>query len=114
MNDWFEAYLTSWGTLDVDQVASWFTDDAVYFDMTIGHGAHGISQVRKFAAASFKNVPDARFEFVRGHADDTGYSIEWIMQPMNVPGVSVGRLRDGKICENRDYWNGAAYKVPNT
>ena len=23
-------------------------------------------------------------------------------------------FRDGKICENRDYWNGAAFKVPNT
>ena len=34
--------------------------------------------------------------------------------PIDVPGVSVGRLRDGKICSNRDYWNGAAYKVPNT
>ena len=114
MSDWIEPYLASWETLDVEQVALWFTDDAFYADMTIGHSATGISQLRKFVAASFRNVPDARFEFVRGHADDTHYAIEWIMHPMNVPGVSVGSLRDGKICENRDYWNGAAYKVPNT
>ena len=114
MSEWFESYLAAWETLDVEQVVQFFTDDVSYTDMTIGHGAEGKDQVRKFVRASFKNIPDVRFEFVRGHADDTGYSIEWIMQPMNVPGVSVGRLRDGKICENRDYWNGAAYTVPNT
>jgi limonene-1,2-epoxide hydrolase len=26
-----------------------------------------------------------------------------------VPGVSVGRVRDGRIVENRDYWNLADY-----
>ena len=114
MGAWFEEYLASWATLDVEQVARWFDDDCTYRDMTINHGAQGIDQLRKFVKASFRNVPDARFEFVRGHADDDGYSIEWIMHPMNVPGVSVGRLRDGKITENRDYWNGAAYAIPNT
>jgi len=114
MNDWFEDYLASWGTLDVEQVVRWFTDDITYHDMTINHGAEGIEQMRKFVKGSFRNMPEARFEFVRGHGDDKGYSIEWIMHPIDVPGVSVGRLRDGKICSNRDYWNGAAYKVPNT
>lgn len=36
------------------------------------------------------------------------------MQPMNVQGVSIGKLRDGKISEQRDYWNGAAFAMPNT
>lgn len=38
---------------------------------------------------------------------------EWVMHPMNVRGVAVGQLRDGKITVNRDYWNGAKYAIPN-
>jgi ketosteroid isomerase-like protein len=26
-----------------------------------------------------------------------------------LPGVSVGRVRDGRIAENRDYWNRAGH-----
>ena len=70
--------------------------------------------MRKFAELSFNNVPEARMQFVSGYDDGAHYAIEWIMQPMGVPGVSVGELRDGKICNNRDYWNGALFKVPNT
>lgn len=111
---WYEEYLAAWDALDVEGVLSWVTDDAEYEDTTIGEKAVGRDSVRKFVEASFKNVPEARFEFVSGHDDGERYAIEWIMQPMGVRGASVGRLRDGKISCNRDYWNGALFKVPNT
>lgn len=114
MSNFFSDYLAAWDTLDVDTVMAFFTDDIAYEDTTIGHGASGEKAMRRFVRASFENVPDARFEYVRHHSTGTDYAIEWIMQPMNVRGVSVGKLRDGKISENRDYWNGAAYIVPNT
>jgi ketosteroid isomerase-like protein len=114
MSTWYEEYLASWDEVDVDAVMAWFTDDVVYRDMTIGHGAKGAAQMRKFVEASFQNVPEARFEFVRGKELDDGYAIEWIMHPMGVAGASIGKRRDGKICENRDYWNGAEVKIPNT
>jgi ketosteroid isomerase-like protein len=114
MGNFFRDYLAAWDTLDVDTVMAFFTDDIEYRDTTIGHGASGTEAMRQFVAASFKNVPDARFEYVRHHSTGDDYAIEWIMQPMGVVGVSVGSLRDGKIAANRDYWNGAAYKVPNT
>ncbi len=111
---WYKRYLDTWGTPDVDAVLTFFTDDAFYEDTTIKHSATGKEQVRRFVQASFDNVPDARFELVRGFDDGESYTIEWVMHPMAVRGVSVGRLRDGKICENRDYWNGALFTVPNT
>jgi SnoaL-like domain len=114
MTAWYEGYPTSWDTLDVHKVLEWFTDDCVYEDTTIGHGAECIGQLRKFVKASFRNVPDARFEYVRGTDNGEGYAIEWIMQPMGIRGASVGQLRDGKISVNREYWNGTAYQVPNT
>lgn len=114
MTTWYEQYLQSWDALDVDRVLEWVTEDAYYEDTTIGHSAKGTKQIRRFVEASFENVPEARFEFVAGVDDGHAYAIQWIMQPMGVPGVSFGKLRDGKICENRDYWNGALFDVPNT
>jgi ketosteroid isomerase-like protein len=114
VSDFFEDYLDSWATLDIEKVMAFFHEDIVYEDTTIGHGAKGTKQMRRFVQGSFDNVPDARFEHVGHHSTGTDYAIEWIMHPMNVRGVSIGKLRDGKIIENRDYWNGAAFKVPNT
>ena len=114
MSNFFEDYLASWETLDVDAVMAFFTDDIEYEDTTIGHGASGAKRMRRFIEASFHNVPDAKFEYIGSHSTDEAYAVEWIMLPMNVRGVSIGSLRDGKICANRDYWNGAKYAVPNT
>jgi SnoaL-like domain len=99
---------------DLERVMAFFTDDIEYRDTTIGHGASGGRRMRRFIQASFDNVPDARFEYVRHHTTGDDYAIEWIMHPMGVVGVSIGSLRAGKICANRDYWNGAKYQVPNT
>ncbi|HEY4332546.1 MAG TPA: nuclear transport factor 2 family protein [Ilumatobacteraceae bacterium] len=114
MDTWFERYLSSWETQDVDAVLAWFTDDCVMEDTTLGHGAQGLEAMRTFVRASFRNVPEGRFEFVRGHDDGHSFAIEWVMQPMGVRGASVGQLRDGKIAVQRDYWYGALYAVPNT
>jgi len=59
-------------------------------------------------------VPTPRFELVNGVDDGSSDAIERVMQPMGVPGVSFGSLRDGKILENRDYWNGKLLEVLNT
>ena len=114
MSNFFADYLASWSTRDVDAVMAFFTDDIEFEDTTIAHGARGATQMRRFVRAAFDNMPDVRIQYVRHHSTGTEYAMEWVMEPMNVRGVSVGKLRDGKICENRDYWNGAAYHVPNT
>ncbi len=112
MSNYFADYLAAWNTNDVDAVMAFFTDDIEFEDTTIAHGARGATQMRRFVQAAFDNMPDVRIQYVRHHSTGTEYAMEWLMEPMNVRGVSVGKLRDGKICENRDYWNGAAYGVP--
>ena len=114
MSDFFRGYFKAWDDLDLDAVLAYFTDDIVYEDTTIKHGAKGTEQMRAFVQASFTNVPDAKFDHVGDVMTDDGFAVEWVMQPMNVRGVSIGKLRDGKICEQRDYWNGAQFQVPNT
>lgn len=114
MTDFFKTYLDAWATEDVEAVLAFFHDDVRYEDTTLGHGATGMKQMRRFVTASFTNVPGAHFDYVGHHSTGTEYAIEWVMQPQNVRGVSIGKLLDGKIIENRDYWDGAKYKVPNT
>jgi ketosteroid isomerase-like protein len=110
MTAWIEEYLGAWGGTDVEKVMDWMTDDIDFEDVTMGHRNVGKGRVRRFVAACFEQVPDARFEVVGSSLHDDGYWVEWIMQPMGVRGASVGRLRDGKIAYNRDYWNGAAFQ----
>ena len=112
MSNFFHAYFAAWDRLDLDAVLAFFTDDVVYEDTTIGHGATGTKQMRRFVQASFDNVPDARFDYIGHVTTGTDFAVEWVMQPMNVRGVSIGTLRDGKIATQRDYWNGAAFAVP--
>ncbi len=112
MVTWFDEYLAAWDALEPDRVLAWFTDDVVYEDVTLGHTAVGRAAMAKFVRASFANVPNARFDFVSGFDDGESYAMQWVMQPMGVRGVSVGKLADGRISENHDYWNGALFAVP--
>lgn len=114
MSTFFRDYFTAWDDLDLEGVLAFFTDDIVYEDTTIEHGATGIAQMRKFVQASFDNVSDAKFDHVGDVVNGDSFAVEWVMQPMGIRGVSIGKLRDGKICEQRDYWNGARFQVPNT
>jgi ketosteroid isomerase-like protein len=106
MTVWFKEYLDAWGTGDVDKVTDWMTDDVTFEDVGAGHKMTSKAHMAKFVAASFTKVPDATFDFVGGAELGDSYYYEWVMQPMGLRGVSVGRREDGKIADNRDYWNG--------
>jgi hypothetical protein len=111
MSTWYEDYLEAWNTEEVSKVMAWIADDIVYEDTTVGHVADGLKAMTKFVEQSFVVAPGARFEFVKGADNGSEYFIEWIMQPMDVRGVSVGTRRDGLITKNRDYWDGRKYTI---
>jgi hypothetical protein len=102
---WFVEYLKSWETNDPEAVAAFACEDVEFEDVGAGHRLVGRDRLAKFAAKSFKLVPGATFDFVDGAQLGDDYHFEWVMQPMGVRGASVGRLRDGKIAWQRDYWN---------
>ena len=112
MTNWIVDYLEDWNREDVDAVLSWFTDDAVYEDTTIKHGADGKDQLRRFVSTSFEKFPGMTFEFVHGVEDEHGFAMSWVMQPIGLRGASIGLLRDGKISEQRDYWDGTFFEAP--
>lgn len=104
--DFFRRYLAAWGAGDVDALMNFLTDDIVFRDVTMGHGASGAAKMRRFAELSFASFPDARFELVSHVTDGRSFAMEWVMHPGDVPGVSFGSLVGDRVCEQRDYWDG--------
>ncbi|MFZ9675392.1 MAG: nuclear transport factor 2 family protein [Ilumatobacteraceae bacterium] len=102
----FERYLAAWSAGDIDAMMTWFTDDIDFRDMTMKHGARGSEKMRRFVEASFASFPDGRFRLDSHVCDGDTFAMEWTMQPGDIPGVSFGRVVDGRIAEQRDYWDG--------
>ena len=125
--DWAQTYLDAWNAHDSAAVTAFMADDVVYQDNALGERLEGVAAVCAFVEAMQTEFSsDYRFEPGDVVGDDEGYALEWTMIGTNdradpdrglpatgrsyrVPGVSVGRVRDGRIVENRDYWNLADY-----
>jgi hypothetical protein len=113
MSSWVDEYFAAWNGTDVESVVHWMTDDVEFEDVTAGHLSQGKDEARRFVAACYKRVPDARYEVVASRTSVDGYWVEWVMHARgkDIRGASVGVLRDGKIASNHDYWNGALFQV---
>jgi steroid delta-isomerase-like uncharacterized protein len=124
---WIDGYMAAWNSRDPDRIASFMAGDATYEDLALGERYQGRVAIKGFFAGMETGFSsDYRFETTHALATDAGYAIEWTMsgtndrpdaqrglpatgKPYGILGVSIGTLREGKISENRDYWNLAAY-----
>ena len=127
MTEWFQQYAQAWNRHSAQDVVQWMNPDAVYTDTTLGETLRGHGEISRFVdrlAETFSS--DYRFEVTNAFATDTQYAAEWTIlgthdrtdgqlpatgKPFRVQGVSVGSLREGKISENRDYWNMADFMM---
>jgi ketosteroid isomerase-like protein len=113
-NNWYRAYLDAWGRSDVEGVLAFVADDVDFADVGAGHAFRGKEKMARFVRKSFELVPDVTFDLIDGAEFGDSYWYEWIMRPMGVCGVSVGRTRHGKMASNRDYWNAATFSIPGS
>jgi steroid delta-isomerase-like uncharacterized protein len=125
MAAWYEQYIEAWNRHSGADVAACTTEDVVFVDLAVGETFHGRAGVAGWVDAATQTLSsDYRFELTNAVATETDYALEWTMsgthdrsgpqQPatgkaFRVLGASVGRLRGGKIAENRDYWNMADF-----
>ena len=109
----------AWNAHDADKVASFYTDDVIYEDVTFGLIAHGHAELRKMAADFFASVPDLKLEVVSNTSMGNRGCVEWIFsgtdaglyktgKKFSVRGASVYELRGGKFSSNRDYYDSAS------
>ena len=117
--DLVQTNFAAWNAHDPDKVASLYTDDVIYEDVTFGLIARGHAEMRKMAADFFASVPDLKLEVVSNTSMRNRGSVEWIFsgtdvglyktgKKFSVRGASVYELRGGKFSGNRDYYDSAS------
>lgn len=122
-----DTYQRAWNAHDTETLVSLMTDDVVYEDVSLGEKHQGKAAVRDFIERMESEFSsDYRFEWVSLMETAEGYAAEWVLvathdgstpempatgKAVRIRGISVGRFRNGLVCENRDYWNMVEFLV---
>jgi steroid delta-isomerase-like uncharacterized protein len=112
------SYAAAWSSHDVEKVAAYFTDDAIYEDVTLGQVHQGKSAIKAFAQGTFDMLPGYAMKQQSLVLGNGSAAVEWVMsgtygetgKSFSVRGVSVMQLENGKIRRNSDYWNMAEFQ----
>ncbi len=120
-SDLLDGYTAAWSAHDVGTILSYFTDDCVYEDATLGVVNHNKQEFKAFLEQDFRAFPDfVQKELLRFTSGDYA-CLEWSMtgthlgdypgMPVtgktfaDVRGVSVMELSEGKIRRTTDFWD---------
>lgn len=112
------SYEAAWSAHDAEKVATYFTDDAVYEDVTLGELHRGRSAIKAFAQGTFDVLARYAIKPRSIMVGNGTAAVEWVMsgtyrqtgKSFSVRGVSVMQLENGKIRRNSDYWNMADFQ----
>lgn len=112
------SYAAAWSSNNVERVAAYFTDDAIYEDVALGQVHKGKSAIKAFAQRTFSDLPGFSMKQQSLVLGNGSAAIEWVMsgtyrktgKSFSVRGVSVMQLENGKIRRNSDYWNIAEFQ----
>ena len=125
METWAQKYTGAWNRHSAVDVAAFMTEDAVFVDNALGETVHGPQEIGGRVEAMLTGF-SSDFALTLQHAvvTSTGFATEWTMRgthdgsrralaatgkPFEIRGASVGKVRDGKICAQRDYWDMAGF-----
>ena len=114
------SYYEAWAKHNPEEIAAFFTEDAVFEDLAFGVQFDGHAGVGQFAAITFQGAPDFTIEVEDVVVDGDRAAATWIMRGTHqgdMPGFAAdGKafeirassriiMRDGKIQRMVDYWN---------
>jgi steroid delta-isomerase-like uncharacterized protein len=125
---WLTTYIDAWNSHDPERLLACMTDDAVVDDRALGERMDGPDAIRAMVVDMHEHM-STNFRLETGEmvvATDDTWAAEWTMTGTNdradeargfprtgrefaVHGLSIGRLRDGKVAEDRVYWNMVEY-----
>jgi steroid delta-isomerase-like uncharacterized protein len=120
----FAEYIEAWNNHDVEQVASFFTDDCRYDNLARGQAYRGKEELSGWVKTTFDAIPDFTLEITSLFASGDMLASEWVMtgtlsgdspalpatgESFSVAGATVAHIRDGKIDRNADYWDLATF-----
>jgi steroid delta-isomerase-like uncharacterized protein len=125
---WLTTYIDAWNSHDPEKLAACMTDDAVFDDRALGERFEGKDAIHAMLVDMHEHM-SSDFRMETGElvvvTEDT-WAAEWTMTGTNdradeargfpstgrafrLQGLSIGRLRDGKVGEDRVYWNMVEY-----
>jgi limonene-1,2-epoxide hydrolase len=113
--DVVDTFIAAWGKKDIDEIMSFFTDDAVYENVPIDPPNKGPEAIRK-TIEGFIGMAE-KIEFVVHHQAANGNIVlnertdRFLMGDKWAEGRVMGvfELRDGKIAAWRDYFDMAQF-----
>jgi steroid delta-isomerase-like uncharacterized protein len=118
-------YIAAWNGHDTATIADLVTDDVVWEDPALPAPAHGVAAVQEFMRSAWVAFPDLRFDETDApHCTFGGDHVAWRWRmrgtmrgsieppgfaptgrPMEVEGVDVWTMRDGRIARYRAYYD---------
>ena len=121
MTHWVHEYINAWNNHDAAAVGQFMAANATYEDLAAGRFHQGREAIEVFVRATEDVSQDFQITLVSHQQNGDQYAFEWEMAgtntgpgvsfpathaPYRIRGVSIGRLdENGRIQENRDYWN---------
>jgi hypothetical protein len=110
--DWGDALVAAWNAHSAEALIAMFSPTCRYTDLPSGLVWEGHDGLRELFDQTTAFHPDYTFANTNGFCEERRYAWEWTItgttlgEMLSYRGVSVGSLDDdGKILENRDYWN---------
>jgi steroid delta-isomerase-like uncharacterized protein len=106
----------AWNSHDADKAAAYFSEDAVYEDVTAGHISRGRAEVHKWVEGAFDVVENFKLEVVSSSFHKGHGVVEWVWsgtdkgllktgKKFSVRGVSVYEIRRGKISRYKEFYD---------
>lgn len=118
-----EDYIDAYNSKDEERFVGQFAPNGRYSDVTMRLTYEGLDEIRRMFQQTVQSYVDYKFTHVAGACDGKWYAIEWTHtsrsrrtgEEFTIQAMSCGDLDDqGRILENRDYWNPAHYPSPST
>lgn len=113
-------YPAAWSAHDIEKIKSFFIDDCVYEDPTLGVKKKGKEGLLEFIDEILTMQPDFRLEYQHYFATDTHGAAVWTIsntwnghfhgvdctgKRVHFSGVTLFEFNNGKISRNTDYWD---------
>ncbi|WP_044873702.1 SgcJ/EcaC family oxidoreductase [Pseudomonas sp. LFM046] len=122
-----DGYMAAWNAHDPDKAASFFAEDGVYFDATVGTPQKGRAAARDNVIKVFVGaVPDLKWKMTSEPiVSADGIAFQWEFsgtnsgpwsaetpatnKPLKFEGVSFVRIKNGKIVYQGDYYDALGF-----
>ncbi len=107
-----------WGRRDIDEILSWFTEDAVYHNIPMP-AAQGLDAIRNLLGMIVVPSESIEFDILRiASAGDVVFTERidrFLMggRKIELPVAGVFEVRDGKIAAWRDYFDMQMFMQPS-